>query len=161
MRSGLVAAKELPQSLLPDLAKAKVSDPTRWAERDSLAERILRSLSAVVPGSVALLRGSLAEGRADIYSDIDVLWEVSDAHFKSAIEQVNGLLMAVHPIESWRSDPDFSVQANGVSSSYASPTWRCFGAWTSTWPHLSGATSSMTRTIRMRLVPIGLARRAR
>ena len=76
-------------------------------ERDALAKRILTHLAAAVPGSTALLRGSLAEGRADSYSDIDILWEVPDASFSGAIERVCALMATIQAVESIRTDPDF------------------------------------------------------
>jgi predicted nucleotidyltransferase len=48
------------------------------AIRTRLADRIVERLAAAAPGSGAVLRGSLAEQRADQYSDIDVLWDVAD-----------------------------------------------------------------------------------
>ena len=45
-------------------------------ERDALVASIRVRLTEAVSGSVTSLRGSLAEGRADAYSDIDLLWEV-------------------------------------------------------------------------------------
>ena len=57
-------------------------------ERARLAADLLAELAAAVPGSAAQLRGSLAEGRADIYSDIDLLWDVPDAAFDAAIAEL-------------------------------------------------------------------------
>lgn len=79
-------------------------DPTL---RDGLAQSIFDALTQAVPGSSALLRGSLAEGRANAYSDIDVLWEVPDDLFPDCIERIAGFIGAVHPLESLRSSPDF------------------------------------------------------
>jgi hypothetical protein len=55
--------------------------------------------------STAGLRGSLARGAADRYSDIDVFWEVPDAEFCDAIDELPETLSSVGPIESVRSDP--------------------------------------------------------
>lgn len=79
--------------------------------RAALAERVIAVLSAAVPGSTALLRGSLAEGNADPYSDIDVLWEIPDELFQASVERISVLLASVHPMESLRSDPDFQNSA--------------------------------------------------
>jgi hypothetical protein len=76
-------------------------------ERGALAKRILTQLAAAVPGSTALLRGSLAEGRGDSYSDIDILWEVPDVSFSDAIERVSAVMAAIQAVESIRTDPDF------------------------------------------------------
>lgn len=75
--------------------------------REELAKTILGALELGVPGSVSLLRGSLAEGNADRYSDIDVLWEVPDDRLLAAIARVGDILSAVAAIESLRSDPAF------------------------------------------------------
>ena len=75
--------------------------------RASLARRILASLESALPGSTAQLRGSLAEGRADQYSDIDVCWEVPDELFQAAVERLPKIMSGVLPVESLRSDPDF------------------------------------------------------
>lgn len=75
--------------------------------RMSLAQRILAALENAVPGSQAVLRGSLAEGSADAYSDIDVLWEVPDESFQTAKDSIVAVLAKVHRVESLRSDPLF------------------------------------------------------
>lgn len=80
-------------------------------KRLALAERVLTALSAAVTGSTALLRGSLAEGNADPYSDIDVLWEIPDALFQDAVARIEVTLASVQPVESLRSDPDFQNSA--------------------------------------------------
>ena len=77
------------------------------AARANLADRILGRLAEAAPESEALLRGSLAEARADRYSDIDVLWEIPDACFQSCIDNIPAILSRVQPIDSVRSDPDF------------------------------------------------------
>ncbi len=59
------------------------------------------------PGSTATLRGSLAEGRADAYSDIDIFWEIPDALFQPSVRCVADILTQAHPLESLRSSPDF------------------------------------------------------
>jgi predicted nucleotidyltransferase len=75
--------------------------------RASLARRILAALESAVPGSTAQLRGSLAEGRADQYSDIDVCWEVPDELFQASVKRLPKILSEVHPVESLRSNPVF------------------------------------------------------
>jgi hypothetical protein len=77
------------------------------AARANLADRILSHLAEAAPESEALLRGSLAEARADRYSDIDVLWEIPDACFQSCVDNIPAILSRVQPIDSVRSDPDF------------------------------------------------------
>jgi predicted nucleotidyltransferase len=80
-------------------------------ERARLVADLLTELAAAVPGSAALLRGSLAEGRADPYSDIDLLWDVPDADFNAAIVQLPVTLERVRSVASLRFDPDFQQSA--------------------------------------------------
>jgi hypothetical protein len=70
-------------------------------------KRIIMSLESAVPGSVVLLRGSLAGGYADAYSDIDILWEVPDGTFLDASERIGEILAQAQAVESLRSVPDF------------------------------------------------------
>ncbi|WP_326954992.1 hypothetical protein [Amycolatopsis sp. NBC_01286] len=74
--------------------------------RSTLANRLLAALSAAEAGSRASLRGSLAHGTADAYSDIDVEWLVPDAAFPSCLDVVP-VLSAVQPVASVRFSPDF------------------------------------------------------
>jgi predicted nucleotidyltransferase len=80
-------------------------------ERTRIVADLLTELAAAVPGSAALLRGSLAEGRADSYSDIDLLWEIPDADFSAAIAALSVTLERVRPVASLRFDPDFQHSA--------------------------------------------------
>jgi hypothetical protein len=73
--------------------------------RASLANGVTRILEQAVVGSTAGLRGSLARGAADAYSDIDSFWEVPDSLFHDAIDELPVTLSSVGPIESIRSDP--------------------------------------------------------
>jgi len=75
--------------------------------RDTLVEEIISNLQRVDSHSTVQLRGSLAEGQADRYSDIDIRWEVPDERFASLVDNVEEILSTVHPLESIRSDPDF------------------------------------------------------
>lgn len=75
--------------------------------RTELVERIITQLETATPSSTALVRGSLAECHADAYSDIDLLWEVPDRAFASAIANLPMILSHVRPIASLRFDPDF------------------------------------------------------
>lgn len=76
-------------------------------QRDQLVDRLLQKLPEAAPESTVLLRGSLAEQLADQYSDIDLLWDVPDHLFARCDSQMPTIISAVHPIESFRSDPDF------------------------------------------------------
>jgi predicted nucleotidyltransferase len=80
-------------------------------ERTRLVADLLTELAAAVPRSTALMQGSLAEGRADRYSDIDLLWDVPDADFSAAIAQLPVTLSHVRPVTSLRFDPDFQHSA--------------------------------------------------
>ena len=75
--------------------------------REDLAQRIVARLEKAAPGSTAELRGSLADGGADQYSDIDVFWEVPDVLFQESVAHLPEILYEVQPVESLRSDPDF------------------------------------------------------
>jgi predicted nucleotidyltransferase len=80
-------------------------------ERTALADEVLRCLRNAVPGSAAELRGSLANGTADEYSDIDILWEVPDDAVSSCVEVLRGHLAGLRPLASLRSAPDFQRSA--------------------------------------------------
>ena len=75
--------------------------------RDALVSALLQCLRQAEPESSAVLRGSLGEGRGDLYRDIDLRWEVSNAYFGSIGQTVPRVLGTIRSIESVRSDPDF------------------------------------------------------
>jgi hypothetical protein len=75
--------------------------------RSALVATIRTGLHEAVAGSDVLLRGSLAAGRADAYSDIDLLWEVPDPLFRSSVERLPVILSRVRPIASLRADLDY------------------------------------------------------
>ena len=75
--------------------------------RDILVQKITTALERAVAGSMVLLRGSLAAGTADAFSDIDLLWEVPDAAFVTAVERIAAARAQAQPVESLRSAPDF------------------------------------------------------
>ena len=75
--------------------------------RTRLVERILTHLQEVAPGSEVSLRGSLADGSADEYSDIDMLWEIPDPLFISCVNNLEEILLDIRPVDSLRSHPDF------------------------------------------------------
>lgn len=74
-------------------------------ERTRLAERIVAALEGAAAGSKAELRGSLAEGNADLYSDVDVLWVVPDGEFGECLRRLSDILGALRQVESLRFDP--------------------------------------------------------
>jgi hypothetical protein len=77
------------------------------AIREALTQRILAALESAAGGSMATLRGSLADGSADAYSDIDIFWEIPDDLFQVSVDSIGDILSAAHPVESLRSAPDF------------------------------------------------------
>ncbi|MCR6488100.1 hypothetical protein M8542_35265 [Amycolatopsis sp. OK19-0408] len=74
--------------------------------RSTLANRVRAALEAAEAGSRASLRGSLARGTADDYSDIDVEWLVPAAAFPGCVDVVP-VLSAVRPVAAVRFSPDF------------------------------------------------------
>lgn len=75
--------------------------------RLDLARRLIGSLSSACPGSTVELRGSLAAGTADEFSDIDLLWTVPDHFFGQARGSAPSAIASVAPLLSLRSDPDW------------------------------------------------------
>ncbi len=79
--------------------------------RTRLTNKILDDLKTAAPGSLAMLRGSLATGKADAYSDIDILWQVPDSEFIVSVDNLGEILSRVGPVESLRSDPPLQRSA--------------------------------------------------
>jgi predicted nucleotidyltransferase len=75
------------------------------AQRSELANAVVGSLSAAVRGSASGLRGSLARGTSDRFSDIDVFWELPDGEFHDAIDELPVTLSTAGSVDSIRSDP--------------------------------------------------------
>ncbi|WP_405913133.1 nucleotidyltransferase domain-containing protein [Streptomyces sp. NBC_00963] len=88
---------------MPPTPPAMDLDPAR---RAVFAQELRDALAAQCPGSVTALRGSLARGTADPYSDIDLAWTVPDAQFEACVAAVGPCLGAVRAVVSLRSDPD-------------------------------------------------------
>jgi hypothetical protein len=86
------------------MARTLVFDTERRAQ---LARDPITALQTAIPESRALLRGSLSDGTADQYSDIDLLWEVPDADFARAVVMAPEICQGVQPVASLRVDPDF------------------------------------------------------
>ncbi|WP_328319139.1 nucleotidyltransferase domain-containing protein [Streptomyces sp. NBC_00388] len=78
-------------------------DPAR---RAAFARQVQQALTEQCPGSVAVLRGSLARGTADPYSDIDLAWTVPEAEFVACVAAVGPCLEALAAVASLRSDPE-------------------------------------------------------
>ena len=73
--------------------------------RSTIAHRIVECLNLAVPNSSACLRGSLADGRPDEYSDIDVLWVVDDLA-AITVSRVREILSQAGEIVSLQVDPE-------------------------------------------------------
>ena len=71
-------------------------------------QNVLSALVESVPDSKATLKGSLEQGTADLYSDIDIFWEVPDQEFQSSIKRLQETLSRVRAVESFRYDTEFS-----------------------------------------------------
>lgn len=76
------------------------------AERDDLARQIMSALRDAAPASHIALRGSMAEHRADQYSDIDLHWTVPDHDLPNLAAAVPTILSRVQPVLSVRSSPE-------------------------------------------------------
>ncbi|MGH3376704.1 MAG: hypothetical protein ACRDP6_18390 [Actinoallomurus sp.] len=79
--------------------------------REAVVGEIRAALVSSCPGSRVELRGSLADGTADVHSDIDLAWTVPDERFGAAVRCVPDVLGGLRPLESVRSDPDFQRSA--------------------------------------------------
>jgi hypothetical protein len=74
--------------------------------RADLAAAVRRALESSCAGSSAGLLGSMADGTADAYSDIDVQWVVPDEEFPGCLDRGLAALDKLHPVEAVRPDPD-------------------------------------------------------
>jgi predicted nucleotidyltransferase len=82
-----------------------LQDPRR---RAAVATVLCAALAASVPDSVASVRGSLATGNADPFSDIDLRWVVHDPAFAIAIERAWSTAETIGPLALGRLDPDLA-----------------------------------------------------
>ena len=80
----------------------------RPGRRQAVLEQITRALAHATKGSEVGLRGSLAVGAADAYSDIDLCWVVPDVQFETAVASVGYALARVERVVSLRLDPDYA-----------------------------------------------------
>jgi len=78
----------------------------RPERRAGIAEAVVKALRTCTPGSEVRLRGSLATGEADRFSDIDLLWTVPADRLDAAVASVPETLTGVAPVGSLRADPD-------------------------------------------------------
>ncbi|RPE79101.1 hypothetical protein EDF28_2917 [Curtobacterium sp. PhB137] len=81
-------------------------------ERLNRVVQLRRALQAAQPGSGLSLRGSLAEGTADAWSDIDLSWRVSDGD--DALEALPHALKSAGQVESLRLDPELDPDSRLV-----------------------------------------------
>jgi predicted nucleotidyltransferase len=77
----------------------------RPERRELLAAELCAAFAIAIPGSDAILRGSLGSGRADHYSDIDISWVVPDDSFAVAEKLAADAARRVRPLTSLRIDP--------------------------------------------------------
>ncbi len=80
----------------------------RPARRSLVAASLCGALNATISGSEAGLRGSLASGAADRYSDVDICWVVPDDGFARAVDSAARAVESVHAVSSLRIDPDLA-----------------------------------------------------
>ncbi len=76
-------------------------------DQRALAAHLQDALRRAAPGSRVRLRGSLAAGTDDQYSDVDLAWTVPDGSVAGYAGALPALLAPVAPVASVRSDPDF------------------------------------------------------
>lgn len=69
------------------------------AVRTGLVQCLLQDLQLAVTGSSVQLHESPAEGRADSYSDIDLLWEIPKARFTETVNHIYFILSSVQPYQ--------------------------------------------------------------
>lgn len=81
--------------------------PAPIRDQRALAELLRAALLNSCPDSQVLLRGSLADGGADEYSDVDLAWIVPDSDLGRCAARLPEVLSPVAPVVSVRSDPDF------------------------------------------------------
>ncbi|WP_193106662.1 hypothetical protein [Brachybacterium sp. FME24] len=77
--------------------------------RLDLARLLIESLASACPGSTVELRGSLAAGTADEFSDIDLRWTVPEHLFGQARGSAPSAIASITPLLSFRSDPDWQT----------------------------------------------------
>ena len=80
----------------------------RPERRDQLTAGLRAELEALIPGSATDLRGSLATGTADPYSDIDLCWVVGDETFTAAVSAAAGLAARLPSVQAVRIDPSLA-----------------------------------------------------
>jgi len=67
-------------------------------QRVGLVDRLRHALSSAIDGSRVEIVGSLADGTADPYSDIDIRWHVPDRDFERALATALTHLSSAQPV---------------------------------------------------------------
>ena len=80
----------------------------RPERRNELTARLRAGLETLVPGSSTSLRGSLASGTADPYSDIDLCWVVENESFAKATSAITETATTFLAVQAVRIDPSLA-----------------------------------------------------
>jgi hypothetical protein len=106
----------------------------RPGRRELVAARLVAELESAVAGATAGLRGSLASGSADGFSDIDVLWIVPDN---------------ILPVF-WRVDLDVRASSVGRDDRYDddNPAAHSDVGWSRPGSAIENATAAVKATVR-------------
>jgi hypothetical protein len=115
----------------------------RPERRDQLAAGLRAELEALIPGSATDLRGSLASGTADPYSDIDLCWVVGDKTFTTAVSAAAELAVRLPSVQAVRIDP-------GLARSPSPPSRAAPGAGPTSPAGCSAAATSASGSLRHR-----------
>jgi hypothetical protein len=83
----------------------------RERRASAACRRSLRGVGGGYPWLGGAAAGIAAEGRAEPYCDVDLLWDVPDAAFAEAIASLPVFMARVRPLASLRFDPDFQHSA--------------------------------------------------
>lgn len=78
--------------------------------RSRVVDSIHTALEAAIGGSKFVLRGSLAAGTADLYSDIDAAWIVPGGRLQEAVDELTEALAGVGQLASARVDRSASSE---------------------------------------------------
>jgi hypothetical protein len=79
------------------------------SRRAGVVEQLLSNLNTTAPTAKVALRGSLADDRADRFSDIDLVVTIDGAEFERCLLAVPAAIEQVRPIRLLRVDPETVV----------------------------------------------------